>query len=185
MKKDNSRSQFGWIISDLAGTFSPMYGPSISNRKSLYAETLASITPREFVKRDKERKLKEMETLKCPPESLTKLYNDVMKKNLSESTMNTQLELAKEQTYCVKDTPPPPVFTLPAEGTTQSLLDIIERIVRSYTTNSISRINGNLRARNKSVTQELVLNSTIDSLNISNSSRKAGEKQDEKFKNQI
>ena len=183
MKKGRSHSQIGWIISDLSGGFTPMYGSQGRNQRSLYAETLASITPREFVKRDKERKLKEIESSKCS-QSLTKLYSNVMENKLSESTLNLHLELAKEETYSTKIESPPPVFMLPTEETTQSLLDIVERLMGSYVNNCIALGNESLGAINKGITRNLILKgTTTDSFNdISSSSLEADdEKPDEKF----
>lgn len=106
-------------------------------------ESIASLTPAEYVKRDKERRLRERELQRCF-QSLTTLYDNVVEKKFSEKTLTNQLAMAKEQTQCTKMAPPSTLVTLPCDAMTTSLFDLLEKIIVPSSVNNPLPFRGDL-----------------------------------------
>lgn len=113
--RGSSHSQLGWVMPEPAP-------------ETEHYESIASLTPREFVKRDKQKKLRERNMKNCF-DSLTTLYDNVLVRKYSENTLQNHLELAKESTQCAKICSQHTMNTLPCDAMTQSLFNLLEKIV--------------------------------------------------------
>ncbi|GJQ76199.1 hypothetical protein Trydic_g1942 [Trypoxylus dichotomus] len=132
----SNHSQCGWILPQTNHY-------RARNPTSERFETIASLTPAEYVKRDKEKRLRERELQRCF-QSLTTLYDNVVEKKFSEKTLTTQLEMAKEQTQCTKMAPPSTLVTLPCDAMTTSLFDLLEKIIVPSSVNNPLPFHGDL-----------------------------------------
>lgn len=132
----SNHSQYGWVL--------PQSGNARKhNPNTERLENIASLSPSEYVKIDKERRLREKELQRCF-QSLTTLYDNVVERKYSEKTLTTQLEMAKEQTQCTKMAPASTLVSLPCDAMTTSLFDLLEKIVVPSSVNNPLPFHGDL-----------------------------------------
>nr|XP_022911782.1 uncharacterized protein LOC111422782 [Onthophagus taurus]XP_022913955.1 uncharacterized protein LOC111424589 [Onthophagus taurus] len=137
--KCSSHSQLGWIMPNMVGVGSCTF-PDLENSGNF--DTVASMTPAEFVKKEKERRLREKELQKCF-ESLTSLYGSVIDRKYSVNTLQNKLELAKESVQCGKCNLGDIDVGLSA-AMTDSLFDLLEKIVLPSSLNNPLPFNGDM-----------------------------------------
>lgn len=119
---ENSRD-IQWIQSGDA--FKPI-GEKPKN-KSMMVDKLASLSPAQYVKLDKERQLRERQLKGCM-HSLTTLFDNIVTRKFPETNLKEQIETAKEETVCSRVSDQVMKY-LDSESVTESLINVLNDIV--------------------------------------------------------
>lgn len=102
--------------------------PYIEDRQN-YIDTLLALSPVDFIKMDKDRKIRVSQLQNCL-KSLTTLYDNIVKKQYSEELINGHLNIVKENIKYIKmNSQPIQYFGFEAEAMTKSLFHLLERII--------------------------------------------------------
>ncbi|KAF2879771.1 hypothetical protein ILUMI_26397 [Ignelater luminosus] len=123
----STNSQLGWILPTHPIDESLASRP-LSIEKKKYAEKIANLTPEQFVKIDKERKLREKE-LDSYMTSLSTLCKNVLNKKYSSQTLQKQVEMAKENLQCNKTSLEGKYLGFKTEAMTKSLFNMLEQMI--------------------------------------------------------
>ncbi|KAK5649069.1 hypothetical protein RI129_003961 [Pyrocoelia pectoralis] len=116
LSMDSSQSQVGWL------------GNSNVSSDDKYCGDLANITPQQFVKMERERKLRE-EDFDCGTQSLSTLCQMVVRRELSSETIQKKIVTLKENLECKALTLEGKYLGNKAGDMSESLINMLENLI--------------------------------------------------------
>ncbi|KAF5280905.1 hypothetical protein FQR65_LT03054 [Abscondita terminalis] len=130
----SSKSQLGWIFSE---------HPDTDNDKKILSDELLSLTPEEYVKLEKEKKLREKE-LDNSKYSLSTLCQIAIKKQWSDSTFKKNLSALKENLECNSSSLEGKYLGHKTGMMTESLLCMLENLINNSSIDNPLPFKGNI-----------------------------------------